>query len=82
MDPATESRFWPHGDAIVYRTYDRIFGCRSHGWANIQCMHLNLPFAGDEEFARLHAAARLLLPILPALAANSPAAAGGGCGCS
>jgi gamma-glutamyl:cysteine ligase YbdK (ATP-grasp superfamily) len=40
-------------------------------------MHLNMPFAGDEEFARLHAAVRLLLPILPALAASSPIAEGG-----
>jgi gamma-glutamyl:cysteine ligase YbdK (ATP-grasp superfamily) len=39
-------------------------------------MHLNLPFADDGEFARLHAAARLLLPILPALAASSPIADG------
>jgi hypothetical protein len=35
-------------------------------------MHLNLPFCGDEEFARLHAAIRLALPILPAIAASSP----------
>jgi len=40
--------------------------------ANLQAVHLNLPFAGDEEFARLHAAIRLVLPILPALAASSP----------
>lgn len=33
---------------------------------------MNLPFADDAEFARLHAAVRLLLPILPALAASSP----------
>jgi gamma-glutamyl:cysteine ligase YbdK (ATP-grasp superfamily) len=33
---------------------------------------LNLPFSGDAEFARLHAAIRVLLPILPALAASSP----------
>ncbi|MGE3317369.1 MAG: glutamate-cysteine ligase family protein, partial [Planctomycetaceae bacterium] len=31
-----------------------------------------LPFANDDEFGRLHAAIRLLLPILPALAASSP----------
>ncbi|MBL8848918.1 MAG: hypothetical protein JNG89_04510, partial [Planctomycetaceae bacterium] len=43
-----------------------------HGWANLQSMHINLPFQGDEEFARLHAAVRLLLPLLPALAASSP----------
>lgn len=39
-------------------------------------MQVNLPFASDEEFARLHAAIRLLLPILPALAASSPIAEG------
>lgn len=33
---------------------------------------MNLPFAGDEEFMRLHAAIRLVLPLLPALAASSP----------
>lgn len=76
MNPANETRLWPHHDAAIYRSYDRIFDCRSHGWANIQSMHLNLPFAGDEEFARLHAAVRLLLPILPALAASSPVAEG------
>jgi len=35
-------------------------------------MHLNLPFNGDEEFERLHAAIRILLPIIPALSASSP----------
>ena len=76
MNPATDTRLWPHDNEAIYRAYDRIFGCGSHGWANIQSMHLNLPFAGDTEFARLHAAVRLLLPILPALAAGSPVADG------
>lgn len=76
MDPRRETRLWPHQNAVIYETYDRIFDCRAHGWANIQSMHLNLPFAGDEEFARLHAAVRLLLPILPALAASSPVVGG------
>lgn len=76
MNPATEMRLWPHQNDVIYKTYDRIFGCRSHGWANIQSMHVNLPFADDAEFARLHAAVRLLLPILPALAASSPVADG------
>jgi hypothetical protein len=35
-------------------------------------MQINFPFRGDEEFARLHAAIRFLLPILPGLAASSP----------
>lgn len=72
MDPRRESRLWPHAFREVYETYHRIFDCFRHGWANVQSVHLNLPFAGDEEFARLHAAIRVLLPILPALAASSP----------
>lgn len=72
MNPRTEAQLWPHENAAVYRSYDRIFDCRRHGWANMQSVHLNLPFAGDAEFARLHAAIRLALPILPALAASSP----------
>jgi gamma-glutamyl:cysteine ligase YbdK (ATP-grasp superfamily) len=72
MDPARELRLWPHGLATVYETFDRVFSCKGHGWANLQSAHLNLPFADDEEFARLHAAIRFLLPILPGLAASSP----------
>ena len=72
LDPHTQTRLWPHGYGEVYATFDRIFGCRGHGWANLQSVHLNLPFADDDEFGRLHAAIRLLLPLLPALAASSP----------
>jgi len=72
MDPAAEMRLWPHEYSPVYEAYHRIFDCRGHGWANLQAVHLNLPFAGDEEFGRLHAAIRLVLPIMPALAASSP----------
>ena len=76
MDPHTELRLWPHENDLIYRTFDRIFDCRGHGWANLQSMHLNLPFAGDDEFGRLHAAIRVVLPLLPALAASSPLADG------
>jgi gamma-glutamyl:cysteine ligase YbdK (ATP-grasp superfamily) len=72
MDPRLETALWPHDNAEIYRAYDRIFDCKRHGWANLQSMHLNMPFADDAEFARLHTAIRLLLPILPALAASSP----------
>ncbi|MEX2465663.1 MAG: glutamate-cysteine ligase family protein [Gemmatimonadota bacterium] len=77
MDPGTETRLWPHEYTEVYRTFDRIFGCSGHGWANLQSTHLNLPFRGDEEFGRLHAAIRLVLPLIPALAASSPFMDGG-----
>jgi carboxylate-amine ligase len=80
MDPRTETRLWPHDNAAIYTAYHRIFDCNTHGWSNLQSMHLNLPFADDDEFARLHAAIRLVLPIIPALAASSPIAAGSGTG--
>jgi hypothetical protein len=76
MDPHAELRLWPYQNDVIYRTFDRIFDCRGHGWANLQSVHVNLPFAGDDEFGRLHAAIRVVLPILPALAASSPAADG------
>jgi gamma-glutamyl:cysteine ligase YbdK (ATP-grasp superfamily) len=72
MDPAREMRLWPHENTEIYRTYDRIFGCAGHGWANVQSTHINLPFADDDEFGRLHAAVRAVLPLIPALAASSP----------
>ena len=71
MDPS-DVELWPHGTRVIYDTFDRIFSCKGHGWANLQSLQINLPFAGDEEFARLHAAIRFLLPILPGLAASSP----------
>lgn len=76
MDPSRELRLWPHEYAAVYQRFDGIFGCAEHGWANVQSTHVNLPFGDDEEFGRLHAALRLLLPILPALAASSPVVEG------
>ncbi|MEZ4740616.1 MAG: glutamate-cysteine ligase family protein [Flavobacteriales bacterium] len=72
MDPFTETVIWPHEYNEVYALYNRIFDCRGHGWSNLQSTHLNLPFANDAEFSRLHAAIRLLLPIIPALSASSP----------
>jgi len=72
MDPAGETRVWPHEYTEVYRTFDRIFGVQGHGWSNLQSTHLNLPFSGDEEFAALHQAIRLILPFVPALSAASP----------
>jgi gamma-glutamyl:cysteine ligase YbdK (ATP-grasp superfamily) len=72
MDPGREFMRWPHDYGEVYAAYDRIFDCRGHGWSNLQSCHLNLPFANDAEFGRLHLAVRALLPLLPALAASSP----------
>jgi hypothetical protein len=70
LDPS-DAQLWPH-DSRAYAMLDKIFSCQRHGWVNSLTATLELPFAGDEEFARLHAAARFLLPILPGLAASSP----------
>jgi len=72
MDPHRETRLWPHEQGPIYQAFDRIFGCQGHGWSNLQSMHINLPFYGDREFGRLHAAIRLVLPVLAGLAASSP----------
>lgn len=72
MNPLTETHRWPHGNRSIYKQYDTIFNCEGHGWANLQSMHVNLPFANDEEFFHLHSAIRILLPLLPALAASTP----------
>jgi len=72
MDPRRDSRLWRGEGHEIYETFDRIFDCRRHGWLNLQSLHLNLPFDGDEEFDRLHSSIRLLLPLLPGLAASSP----------
>jgi gamma-glutamyl:cysteine ligase YbdK (ATP-grasp superfamily) len=72
MDPLRETKLWPHQNNEIYQAFDRIFDCRGHGWSNLQSCHINFPFETEEEFGRLHAAIRLVLPLLPALAASSP----------
>ncbi|HET7360434.1 MAG TPA: glutamate-cysteine ligase family protein [Salinimicrobium sp.] len=72
MHPENEMHLWEHHHSNIYALYNRIFNCHGHGWANVQSMHINLPFTGDEEFGRLHAAIRILLPIIPGLSASSP----------
>ena len=69
MDPRKETELWPFESADIYRTYHALFDCHRHGWANLQSVHLNLSFGDEREFGRLHAAARLVLPLVPALAA-------------
>lgn len=78
MDPSVDTRLWPHEYTEVYHAFDRIFGCAGHGWSNLQSTHLNLPFRDDAEFGALHAAIRLVLPLVPALSAASPFLEGAG----
>ncbi len=72
IDPYKETKLWPHENNPVYESYNRIFDCRGHGWSNLQSTHINLPFFDDNEFEKLHAAIRILLPIIPALTASTP----------
>jgi len=72
MDPARETLLWKRENRSIYNTYHKLFNCHTHGWANLQSIHLNLPFGDDEEFGRLHAAVRVVLPLLPVIAASSP----------
>lgn len=72
MDPKTELKLWEHHYNRIYALYNRIFDCHGHGWSNVQSMHINLPFSNDAEFEKLHAAIRLLLPLIPGLCASSP----------
>ncbi|MDB6081134.1 MAG: glutamate--cysteine ligase [Chlamydiia bacterium] len=72
MNPDKEMKLWCHEHNPIYEAYNRIFDCRGHGWSNLQSTHINLPFADDAEFYKLHSACRALLPLMPALAASSP----------
>jgi glutamate---cysteine ligase / carboxylate-amine ligase len=72
IEPYKEAVLWPHEYNVTYETYNKIFNCKGHGWSNLQSVHLNLPFYNDDEFKKLHAAVRLLLPIIPAISASTP----------
>jgi carboxylate-amine ligase len=72
MNPRTDTQLWKHSYSEVYALYNRIFNCSGHGWSNVQSTHINLPFFDDDEFEKLHAAIRIILPLIPALSASSP----------
>jgi glutamate---cysteine ligase / carboxylate-amine ligase len=72
MDPGNETELWTDGGREIFQLYHELFDVRRHGWSNMFSSQLELQFNNDEEFAKLHAAARLLLPIIPALSASSP----------
>ncbi|MDH4261964.1 MAG: glutamate-cysteine ligase family protein [Spirochaetia bacterium] len=73
LNPSTANvQLWPFELSEIFITYDKIFNCKNHGWINLQSVHLNLPFSGEEEFKKLHSAIRYILPIIPALSASSP----------
>lgn len=72
MNPLKDTELWKHSYSEVYELYNRIFNCNGHGWSNVQSTHINLPFYDDKEFEKLHAAIRVILPLIPGLCASSP----------
>ncbi|HET8859282.1 carboxylate-amine ligase [Marivirga sp.] len=72
FNPIKDVKLWPHERNEIYSRYNQIFDCKGHGWGNLQSMHINLPFANDEEFYLLHEAIRHIMPLIPALSASSP----------
>ncbi|MEQ3666132.1 MULTISPECIES: glutamate-cysteine ligase family protein [unclassified Olleya] len=72
MNPLKDTQLWKHSYSEVYELYNRIFDCKGHGWSNVQSTHINLPFYDDKEFEKLHAAIRIILPLIPGLCASSP----------
>lgn len=66
------AELWTGDGGPLYAACHRVFGCHRHGWVNSRTLHIGIPFDGDEEFARLHDAIRLVVPIIAALSAASP----------
>lgn len=75
FDPV-DARLWSGPGEEIYRTYERIFDTRTHGWANVQACHVNVSFGSDADAPVVMNAAALLIPYLPALAASSPIVGG------
>lgn len=72
MLPETQTQIWPGVYNEHYMAYHNIFNCFKHGFANLQSVHINIPFSNENEFSRILAAIRIVLPLIPALAASSP----------
>jgi len=63
---------WDHDEGEYYRTYDRLFNIRQHGWLNIQALQVNLSYTGEKDLLMQYNRIRTLLPYLVALSASSP----------
>lgn len=68
----TETILWRRAGRRIYQAYAQLFPIHQHGWMNLQCSHINLPFGSEAETVALHNAIACLLPYLPALSASSP----------
>jgi glutamate--cysteine ligase len=67
---------WKRANRAIYDTYDRLFPIYTHGWANVQSCHVNLPLGAETDAVAMMNAAALVVPYLPALAASSPVVEG------
>lgn len=71
-----KAKLWNRSNARIYATYERLFDVHTHGWANVQACHVNLPFGQEHETVAMLNASAMLMPYLPAIAASSPLAEG------
>ncbi|MCO5172152.1 MAG: glutamate-cysteine ligase family protein [Planctomycetes bacterium] len=71
LDPR-KARMWERSNNRIYQTYARLFDTTTHGWANVQALHVNLPLGTEKEAVAMMNAAALLVPYLPAVAASTP----------
>lgn len=71
LDPRT-AKMWERSNNRIYSTYARLFDTTTHGWANVQALHVNLPLGSEKEAVAMMNAAALLVPYLPAVAASTP----------
>ena len=67
-----QTSVWDHDEGEYYKTYDRLFGIRQHGWLNIQALQINLSYAGEKDMVARYNRIRILLPYLIAVTASSP----------
>ena len=63
---------WDHNEGEYYKTYDRIFNLRQHGWLNIQSLQINLSYGSEFDMVKKYNQIRSLLPYLIAISASSP----------
>jgi hypothetical protein len=68
----SETAVWDHDEGEYYRTYDRLFNIRQHGWLNIQALQVNLAYNGEKDLVLHYNRLRSLLPYLIAVTAASP----------
>lgn len=63
---------WARAERPAHAAWGRLLDLRTHGWANVQANHVNLPLGDEATATQMLNAAALLVPYLPALAASSP----------